>query len=118
MLLDLHNLYANALNFGTEPAALLAAMPLDRVEMVHLSGGRWIGAGNARRLLDDHVHDPPDPVYALLETLAARAPRPLTVVIERDGRYPSMEALLGQVGRAREALRRGRAERQAMRKAA
>jgi uncharacterized protein (UPF0276 family) len=118
MLLDLHNLYANALNFATEPAALLAAMPLDRVAMVHLSGGRWIGTGSARRLLDDHVHDPPDPVYALLETLAARAPQPLTVVIERDGRYPSMEALLGQVERAREALRRGRARRDAMRQAA
>jgi uncharacterized protein (UPF0276 family) len=118
MLLDLHNLYANAMNFGTEPMALLAAMPLERVAMVHLSGGCWIGEGSARRLLDDHVHDPPDPVYALLETLAARAPQPLTVIIERDGRYPSMDALLAQVARAREALRWGRAQRESMRHAA
>jgi hypothetical protein len=108
MLLDLHNLYANAVNFGADPEAMLASMPLDRVEMVHLSGGHWIEHGETRRLLDDHVHDPPDPVYALLESLAARAPRPLTVVIERDGRYPSMDELLAQVGRAREALARGR----------
>jgi hypothetical protein len=118
MLLDLHNLYANAVNFGLEPTGLLAAMPLDRVGMVHLSGGRWIGSEGARRLLDDHVHDPPDPVYELLEALAARAPNALTVIIERDGRYPSMDILLAQVQRAREALRRGRSAREAMRQAA
>jgi uncharacterized protein len=109
MLLDLHNLYANALNFGAEPALLLDAMPLERVEMVHLSGGRWLRpAEGPPRLLDDHLHDVPDPVFALLECLAARAPRPLTVIIERDGRYPSIDALLGEVRRARAALAAGR----------
>jgi len=117
MLIDLHNLYANGVNFGTDPAALMAAMPLERVDLVHLSGGHWIERGATRRLLDDHVHDPPDPVYALLEQLAAATQRPLTVIIERDGRYPSMDALLEQVGRAREALKRGR-ERAALEQAA
>lgn len=111
MLLDLHNLYANAVNFGTEPRTLLAAMPLDRVEMVHLSGGHWIEHDGERRLLDDHVHDPPDPVYELLEELAAATSRSLTVIIERDGRYPSMDALVAQMRRARAALERGRARR-------
>ena len=119
MLLDLHNLHANAVNFGLEPRALLESMPLDRVAMVHLSGGHWIGEGGARRLLDDHVHDPPDPVYELLEVLGERVPRSLAVIIERDGRFPSMDALVSQVGRAREALARGRAARPAsMRRAA
>src|SRR5262249_33375522 len=36
MLLDLHNLYANALNFGRAPLGLLRGMPLERVSMVHL----------------------------------------------------------------------------------
>jgi uncharacterized protein (UPF0276 family) len=109
MLLDLHNLYANALNFGTEPRALLAAMPLDQIEVVHLSGGHWITHDGETRLLDDHVHDPPDPVYDLLEELASTTSRPLTVIIERDGRYPSMDELVAQMDRARAALRRGRA---------
>lgn len=108
MLLDLHNLYANAINFGRQPLEMLLAMPLDRVGMVHLSGGRWIERGEERRLLDDHVHDPPDPVYELLEALAARVSRPLTVIVERDGSYPAMEVLVAQVVRAREAVRRGR----------
>jgi len=112
MLLDLHNLYANAVNFGTEPAELMHAMPLERVALVHLSGGRWIDARNGqRRLLDDHLHDVPGAVYGLLENLAEAAEQPLTVVIERDGNYPGFAQLLAQVEWARAALARGRARR-------
>lgn len=109
MLLDLHNLYANGLNFGTEPGELLARMPLDRVTMVHLSGGRWLHPREcAPRLLDDHLHDVPDPVFGLLETLAAATAAPLTVIIERDGRYPDFAVIVRQLERAREALAAGR----------
>lgn len=110
LLLDLHNLYANGVNFGLSPMALLDAMPLGRVAMIHLAGGRWIRASSgATRLLDDHRHDVPDPVYALLEEVARRAPRPLTVIVERDGRFEGLDPLLAEVRRAREALARGRA---------
>lgn len=112
LLLDLHNLYANALNFGSQPEALLDAMPLGRVAMVHLSGGRWIPApSGGQRLLDDHLHDVPDAVYGLLERLAAGARGPLTVIVERDGNYPAFDSLLAQMERARAALARGRALR-------
>jgi uncharacterized protein (UPF0276 family) len=110
MLIDLHNLYANALNFGRAPDDLLFAMPLDRVSMVHLSGGRWISReGSGPRLLDDHLHDVPSRVYELLESLACVAPQALTVIIERDGNFPAFDALLSQVAQARAALARGRA---------
>ena len=119
MLIDLHNLYANALNFGREPDELLLEMPLDRVSMVHLSGGRWISPpGGAPRLLDDHLHDVPAPVYGLLETLAREASQPLTVIIERDGNFPAFGALLEQVAQARAALARGRFSRELPQKAA
>jgi uncharacterized protein (UPF0276 family) len=109
LLLDLHNLYANALNFGAEPAALLESMPLERVRIVHLSGGRWLHPqGTSSRLLDDHVHDVPDPVFALLRILGACVGGPLDVIIERDGRYPEFAVLLEQIGRARVALASGR----------
>ena len=42
---------------------------------------------------------------------ASLSPNPLTVILERDGAYPSMECLLWQVQLAREALSRGRARR-------
>jgi uncharacterized protein len=111
LLLDLHNLYANAVNFGGDPHAMLHALPLDRVRMVHLSGGVWIGSSNEghQRLLDDHFHDVPQPVYDLLEELAAHVAQPLDVIIERDGRYPAIDDLLVQVRAARAALAHGRA---------
>ncbi|WP_454775354.1 DUF692 domain-containing protein [Janthinobacterium tructae] len=110
LLLDLHNLYANAVNFGEAPEQLLLRLPLDRVGAVHLSGGHWIAApdGAGRRLLDDHLHDVPPAVFALLTQLARLAPQPLTVIVERDGNYPSFEHVLGQLELARAALRAGR----------
>lgn len=109
LLLDLHNLYANSLNFGIDPPDFLARLPLDRVHTVHISGGKFIGEEGARRLLDDHLHDPPDPVYELLAELAEKCPNPLMVILERDGSYPPMEHLINQVDRARRAMAIGRA---------
>ena len=109
LLLDLHNLYANAVNAGEAPQELLLRLPLDRVGAVHLSGGHWIDApGGGQRLLDDHLHDVPPEVFDLLTVLARHAPQPLTVIVERDGNYPSFEHVLGQLELARAALRAGR----------
>lgn len=111
LLLDLHNLYANALNFNFDPKDFIARIPPDRIATIHLAGGKWIGANGARRLLDDHLHDVPDPVYDLLEEAAARATGSLTVILERDGHFPAIDCLLNQLDRAREALALGRARR-------
>ncbi len=114
MLLDLHNLYANACNRGEDPRALLAAMPLDRVTGVDLSGGKWIDApSGGRRLLDDHLHGPPDEVFELLTELARSVPQSLSVIIERDGNFPTIEVLLGEIAQARRALAKGRSLRAA-----
>ena len=109
LLLDLHNLHANALNFNFNAHDFLARIPAERIATIHLAGGKWIGRIGAQRLLDDHLHDVPDPVYELLEAIAARAPQPLTVIIERDGNFPSIESILAQLDRARQAVARGRA---------
>jgi uncharacterized protein len=111
-LLDLHNLYANAWNFGCDPFAMLLALPTEHIRSVHLSGGRIVKEpGGPTRLVDDHIHDPPEVVYDLLEALAQRVPHSLTVIIERDGHYPNFGLLLDQVTRARSALAAGRRRR-------
>jgi uncharacterized protein (UPF0276 family) len=105
LLLDLHNLYANAVNAGRDALADLAAFPLERVRAVHLSGGMWIShEGGERRLLDDHVHSPPDAVFELLRSLQSRTTASFDVILERDGRYPSFSVMLEQLERARDAL--------------
>jgi uncharacterized protein (UPF0276 family) len=108
LLLDLHNLHANATNFGYDETELLKRLPAERIVAVHLAGGKWVEALGERRLLDDHLHDVPDAVYLLLTEIAAVVPHPLTVILERDGAYPPIEVLLGQLDRSREALAEGR----------
>jgi len=113
LLLDLHNLHANALNFGDAPEDLLLRFPLHKVSMIHISGGQWAAEpGGDRpprmRLVDDHLHDPPPIVYSLLTMVAAHATQPLSVILERDGDYPHFGALLNQLDTARLALQQGR----------
>lgn len=93
LLLDLHNLHANATNFGFDALSVIRSLDPARIGAIHLAGGRPI---ENVRILDDHLHDVPDPVYELLRHV--RAPY---VILERDGNYPEFEVLLGQVRRAR-----------------
>jgi uncharacterized protein (UPF0276 family) len=109
ILLDLHNLHANAINFSFDPVDFIARIPPESIAAIHLAGGKWIGEPGARRLLDDHLHDVPDSVYDLLAEVGARTRRPLTVILERDGDFPSIGCLLDQLDRARQALALGRA---------
>jgi uncharacterized protein (UPF0276 family) len=118
LLLDLHNLHANAVNFGHDARAMLARIPAERIAAVHLAGGRRIRSTGGTRLLDDHLHDVPDVVHDLLVEVGARAPRPLTVIYERDGRYPPIGRLLDELDRARAALAAGRARRHDARRVA
>lgn len=114
LLLDLHNVHANSVNFGFDPIAYLDTIDCTRVGAIHLAGGSWIddgGDARERRYLDDHLHDVPDPVYSLLTEVGARVNRALTVILERDGRFPPMIHLLRQLDRARAALADGRRAR-------
>lgn len=110
LLLDLHNLHANASNFRFDPILFLEQIPLERVRTIHIAGGRWVASpdGRGQYLLDDHLHAVDGPVYELLSELAARARQPLTVILERDGKYPEMPVLLEELEKARQALQKGR----------
>jgi uncharacterized protein len=110
LLLDLHNVYANGLNHGYDPKSFLHQIPAHRIAAIHIAGGKIVSAPDgSQRLLDDHLHDVPDPVFDLLEEAAALSPNPLTVILERDGAYPSMDCLLAQIELARGTMARGRA---------
>jgi len=47
LLLDVHNFYANAVNFGSDPLRLLDGIPLASVSTLHIAGGRWITPATA-----------------------------------------------------------------------
>ena len=114
LLLDLHNLYANATNFGFGASDALRSIPAERIRFIHLAGGAPVHASTGEeRWLDDHLHDVPDPVYDLLEIVGETVPHAVDVVLERDGAFPPFNELLAQLDRARAALARGRKRRRA-----
>ena len=96
LLLDLHNVYANSVNFGFSATDVVRRVPAPRA--IHLAGGKRIERG---RVLDDHQHAVPDAVYELLALVDARdAP----VILERDGAWPEIEVLLREVERAADVI--------------
>ncbi|GAA1859483.1 DUF692 domain-containing protein [Asanoa iriomotensis] len=92
LLLDIANVYANARNRGTDPFALLDALPLERVAYCHVAGG----AEAAGIYHDTHTHAVPEPVLALVSALCARQ-RPPALLLERDGSYPAAETLRAEL---------------------
>lgn len=99
LLLDIANLYANAINSGQDPRVLLRSYPLSHVAMVHIAGGAW----REGFYVDTHCHATPGPVFELLDDLV-RLRGPLPVVLERDGRYPPFAQLAAELAQARSIL--------------
>ncbi|WP_224362710.1 DUF692 domain-containing protein [Hyalangium versicolor] len=102
LLLDVANLYANALNLGTDAAAVLAAVPRERLAYVHVAGGIKHDA----LYHDTHAHPVPAGPLELLETLAARL-GPVPALLERDDHFPRPEELTTELVGIRAALSRG-----------
>lgn len=103
LLVDVANLHANAHNIGTDPAAFLATVPLDRVAYVHVAGGVLRDG----RYHDSHAHPVTAEVLELLAELCART-RPPGVLLERDDDYPSDAELAAELGAVRAAWERRR----------
>jgi uncharacterized protein (UPF0276 family) len=92
LLLDVANLYANARNRGTDPAAFLERLPLDRIGYVHVAGGRE----HDGLYHDTHTDPTPREVFDLVTALCARRPA-VGLLLERDGRYPPREELYSEL---------------------
>lgn len=103
LLLDLANLFQNAVNHEYDAYQLLDQLPLERVIQVHLAGGTL---GADRRYHDTHSEAVPEGVWDLLAHLWARAPV-AGVLLERDQNLSRTGEILADLGRAR-ALVEGR----------
>lgn len=96
LVLDLHNLWCQAVNFAIDAERLLASYPLERVRELHVSGGSWSeprGAPHGRRFRrDTHDGAVPDEVLALVEPALERCGNLEDVILERlGGTMPSDE---------------------------
>ena len=91
-LLDINNVYVNALNFGFDPRTWLERMPLERVVQIHIAGHQRFG----ELTLDTHGTPVIDPVIELMQWVLARLGWPVPVLLERDNHIPDLEELLAE----------------------
>ena len=98
LLLDVNNVYVNALNHGFDPRTFIAALDLRRVVEIHVAGHSRKASG---LVLDTHGAPVADPVLDLLGfTLSLSGPRP--VLLERDNDVPALSELVAEVQKLRE----------------
>lgn len=83
LLLDLHNLYCNAVNYGFDAHRFLDRLDLPNVVEVHIAGGAELCGMWA----DAHAGAPPEPVWDLLEDCAARSPNLRGITFEFHDSY-------------------------------
>jgi uncharacterized protein len=91
-LLDVNNVYVNALNFGFDPKEWLSRMPLDRVAQIHIAGHKKFGDIT----VDTHGAEVIDPVIDLMRWTLDRLGRPVPVLLERDNHIPDFQELLAE----------------------
>jgi uncharacterized protein (UPF0276 family) len=95
LLLDLNNLYVNAVNFGFDAHAGLSELDGDAIGQVHLAGHAVVDDC----LVDTHGAVVCDPVWRLYEDACRRfGPRP--TLIEWDTDLPALDVLLEQAAQA------------------
>ena len=97
LLLDVNNVYVNAINHGYDARQYLAAMPSARVVSYHVAG-HYDEAEDLK--IDTHGAPVKDDVWALLaEAYRLHGVRP--TLLERDFNLPPLPVLLEEVGRIR-----------------
>ena len=86
LLLDVHNLYCQADNYGFDPIELMERYPLHRVRELHVAGGQLTHpasdpAGRSFRR-DGHDRPVPDGAFALVEAALSRCPDLEVIILE------------------------------------
>lgn len=101
LLLDVNNLYINAINQRRAPWELLDGFPLQHVRQLHLAGHTWDGD----LLLDTHAAPVAPAVWDLYVEVLARC-GPVPTLIEWDQHIPSLDAVLDEADHARALMAR------------
>jgi uncharacterized protein (UPF0276 family) len=103
MLLDVNNLYVNAINHGFDPHVYLRHIPRAAVQEIHLAGHSVQRVHERAILIDTHA----EPVCAAVWRLYGAALErfgPLPTLIEWDAKLPCLDALLTEGARIEELL--------------
>ena len=101
LLLDVNNIYVSSVNHGFDPLEYLQAIPVDRVQQIHLAGHE----NHGDYLIDTHDHPVPDPVWELYDAAVSRFGS-VSTMIERDANIPPLEELCCELDAARQLAER------------
>jgi hypothetical protein len=99
LLLDVNNIYVNAINHGYDPYDFMARLPGERIRYGHIAG-HYVEAQDLR--VDTHGADVIDPVWDLLDAAYARF-GVFPTLLERDFNIPPLPELLTEVKRVADA---------------
>jgi len=103
LLLDVNNVYVNAINHRFDPVEFIDGLPASRVVCLHVAG-HYDEADDLK--IDTHGSAVIDPVWALLAQARARfGPRP--ALLERDFNFPTYAELRGELQQMRRILHGG-----------
>lgn len=102
LLLDVNNVYVNSINHSYDPLAFMDALPLHAVRYLHIAG-HYDEADDLK--VDTHGTDVIDPVWELLDKTYDRLGA-VPTLLERDFNFPSLDSLLGEITRIRDAQAR------------
>ena len=101
LLLDVNNIYVSSVNHEFDPLDYLQAIPVDRVQQIHLAGHE----NHGDYLIDTHDHPVSDPVWELYDA-AVRRFGSVSTMIERDDNIPPLEELCSELDAARQLAER------------
>jgi uncharacterized protein (UPF0276 family) len=101
LLLDVNNIYVSSVNHEFNPLDYLNAIPVDRVQQIHLAGHE----NHGDYLIDTHDHPVPDPVWELYDAAVRRFGN-VSTMIERDANIPPLEELCCELDAARQLAER------------
>jgi uncharacterized protein (UPF0276 family) len=96
ILLDVNNIYVSSINHEFDPREYLRAIPVERVQQMHLAGHQ----NHGDYLIDTHDHPVSDPVWALYADAVRRFGR-ISTMIERDANIPPLGELQDELMAAR-----------------
>jgi len=106
ILLDINNIYVNAVNFGFDPKEYLQAVPSELIGQIHLAGFTDMGA----YLFDTHSKSVHADVWKLFE-FKARELDSVPVLIEWDDDVPAFNVLESELFMAQSVWARAQSEK-------
>jgi uncharacterized protein (UPF0276 family) len=92
LVLDVANIYANAVNNGRDPLVALLEFPLERIAYCHIAGGQVLDG-----LYQDTHQEPVPPEVLELAGELLKVAGPLPLMLERDGNFPPDPVLYAEL---------------------